>query len=103
MTYSLLGDRIPLVADDDAEGTVLLVLVVQLQPPGDVVEGFPAAHVVDQQAEVGVLQVAGDEAFEALLAGSVPHLQAIAAVVIGEVLDEKVYADGCLCAGGRTL
>lgn len=72
------------------------MLVVELEPPGHVVEGFPAAHVVHQQTYVRILEIAGNEAFESLLASSVPHLQAVAAVVIRQVLQQEVYADGCL-------
>lgn len=72
------------------------MLVVELEPPGHVVEGLPAAHVVHQQADVGILEVAGYEALKSLLSGSVPDLKSVAAVVIGQVLQQEVYADGCL-------
>jgi hypothetical protein len=75
---------------------VLLVLVVELEPGGAVLEGLRMGAVVDEEAEVGVLEVAGDEAFEAFLAGSVPELNAVLSLVGSDVFDEEVDADGGL-------
>jgi len=75
---------------------VLLVLVVELEPGGAVLEGLRMGAVVDEEAEVGVLEVAGDEAFDAFLAGSVPELNAVLSLVGGDVFDEEVDADGGL-------
>lgn len=92
----VLGSYIAFVADQHAEGRVLLVLVVELEPGGAVLEGLRMGAVVDEEAEVGVLEVAGDEAFEAFLAGSVPELNAVLSLVGGDVFDEEVDADGGL-------
>jgi len=45
---------------------------------------------------MGVLEVAGNETFEALLASCVPELQTIGFVLVGEVAHEEVDADGGL-------
>lgn len=79
------------------------MLVVEFQPLGEVVEGGGIGEVVDEEAEVGVLEVAGDEATEAFLPSSVPELKAVGLVAIDEVFDEKVDADGSLGMAASTL
>ena len=58
------------------------MLVVQLHPFQHVLQGLGVADVVDQHAEAGVLEVAGDEALEALLTSGVPDLQAVGLVAV---------------------
>ena len=75
---------------------MLLVLVVEFEPCGAVLEGLRIGEVVDEEAEIGVFEVAGNEAFEAFLAGSIPELNAVLALIDGDVFDEEVDADGGL-------
>lgn len=103
MEWGLLVGEVDLVADNHGDGAFVLVLVVEFEPLECAVEGVRVGHVVDQEAAAGVLEVAGDEALEPLLAGSVPQLQAVVAAVDGDVLDQEVDADGGLRAAGGTL
>ena len=50
-----------------------------------------------------ILEVAGDEAAKALLAGRVPQLQAIIFCVVAHILSEEVDANGWLGKDGGTL
>lgn len=79
------------------------MLVVELHPFERILQGLGAADIVDEHAEVGVLEVAGDEALEALLPSGVPDLQAVGLVAMDEVLDQEVDADGGLGDGAITL
>jgi hypothetical protein len=74
---SLPIGEILLVADNNAESRVLFMLIVEFHPLEEVLEGLEVGDIVDQDAKVGVFEVAGDEALKAFLASRVPELQAV--------------------------
>lgn len=45
---------------------------------------------------MGVFEIVRDQTFEALLTSGVPKLQAISFILIGDVADKKIDANGCL-------
>ena len=92
----VLGSDIAFVGDQHAKGRMLFVLVVEFKPCGTVLEGLRIGDIIDQEAEVGIFEVARNEAFEAFLPGSVPELNAILSLTDRDVFDEEVDADGGL-------
>lgn len=76
MSWLPIGE-IFFVADNNAESGVLFMLIVEFHPLEEVFEGLEVGDIVDQDAEVGVLEVAGNEALKAFLASCVPELQAV--------------------------
>lgn len=70
------------------------MLAEELLPHLYVVEGGLAGDVVDKDDALCIFEVGGDEAAVALLACSVPHLQAVDLPSAGEVSDVEVDADG---------
>jgi hypothetical protein len=61
--------------------------LVELHPLLGAVERFEIGDVVDEDAEMGVLEVTGDEAFESFLPRCVPELQAVRLVAMHQVFD----------------
>ena len=65
------------------------------------------SRVVDQQSDVGVTEIGGDQRFVFLLACGVPQLYAVCTVVDSDVSRQKIYADCglsiCMKYGGRRV
>lgn len=80
--YSVPVGEVLLVAHDHTERRVFLVLVVEFHPLEEVFEGLEVGEVIDEEAEVGILEVAGDETLEALLASCIPELEAVGFVLM---------------------
>jgi hypothetical protein len=59
--------------------------------------------IEDENAAHCVFEVGGDEAFEFLLPGSVPQLEAAGAALELDVLADEVHADGRLIHRRTTL
>lgn len=81
----------------------LLVLLEKLMPHGCIFERARLGDVVDEDCELRIFEVGGDETAVSLLPGSVPHLQPKAVAILGDILDVEIDADCCLREGGRTL
>lgn len=64
-----------LVADDEDEHIVASMLLSVIDPAHEVVVGFDAGDVVDDEDGVGIAKIARDQAFKSLLPCSVPQLE----------------------------
>lgn len=65
----------------------------EVMPRVESLQGFEAGQIKDQDDAMCIFEVGGDEASIALLAGSVPHLQAVEVAIFGDIFNVEVDAD----------
>ena len=95
--------KVGLIAHKDLDGLVALVLLEHVVPRFEVGEGGLLGDIVDHHCAVRVLHVVGDEAAEALLARSVPQLDAVLLAIARYIFDVEIDAHGRLHDGKDTL
>lgn len=72
------------------------MLHVEVQPARGALQTAGIRYVIHNEGAVRVLEVAGDEGPELLLPGRVPELESIGLVIVRDVADQEVDADGGL-------
>ena len=68
-----------------------------------VFERLGVRGVINDETAAGILEIAGNEAFESLLTSCVPELKSILFFIIADIFDQKVDADGGLLNGKRYI
>ena len=80
----------------------VFMLIVEIQPLYCVFKGLRVCGIVYYQTTAGIFKITGYKTFKSLLTSGVPELKAILFLVIADIFDKKVDADGCLVDGTIT-
>lgn len=72
------------------------MLIVQFQPFERILQRLIIADIIDDQTATRILKVTRDETLEPFLSGSVPKLNAVMPISIGDVFDKEINAYGSL-------
>lgn len=103
LRWSLPLGQVYLIAYQKRNSLGTLILVVQFKPPEGTFEGGDIGDIIEYECAAAILEVAGNEALEPLLARRVPKLQPIVSFLVGDVFDQEVDSDGGLICGIDTL
>jgi len=94
VVHAALALAVDLVADKDGGHVGADVLLQLVEPVADLLEGGVVGDIEHDHDAVGAAIVAGGDGPEALLAGSIPHLELDVLLVDLHVVDLEVDADG---------
>lgn len=84
--------QVNLIPNEDLNGIWSLVLLEHLIPDSQIFKRGKLGNIIDHDCAISVLHVVGNETTEALLAGSVPELDAKLSSVASHVLDVEIDA-----------
>ncbi len=72
------------------------MLIIELYPLRCVLKWFDTVYIVNDHATVGILQITRNKTFESLLTGCVPQLQSISFILVNNIPNQEINANGGL-------